>query len=340
MIAIALPMTLLLACGGGGGGGGTAATGTPPTNMPGTNDPNTPPANMPDPNTPPTITLPGYALDASTAQTRVGGTAPTNMIGTQIVTAIQTRATAADTFEFSDFGPTANAVTTTCSNTDKSCSGTIPDVEMLTFSLAGIEDLSLVDGDMNLVDFDSETEAVMVDRGVTLIQSQAAARQNDGTRLTFQTYGGWLDDSVFGVQILGVTEDGTTTDRFASFSFGKARGSRPFEPDDGHSPVRWNGSMVGVNTDKHIIQGDLEVIADLIHSNERINSLLFSNIVNITNGVSLSNIEWVSVTIDADGTFSSTAGGDVDGAFYGTEGREVSGTFNRDGIIGAFGGTR
>ena len=234
MIAVALPMTILIACGGGGGGGGTAAAPTrPPTNMP----------DMPNP-----VTLPGYAItNLDIARTAVGGTAPTgNMTEMEIITAIQTRATAADTFEFSDFSGTPD-VEITCQN--KFCSGSVPDVGTLTFSLTGIEDLSLVN-DTGLVGFNSESQVVMEHQGATVIQSQSAGRQSDGTRLTFQTYGGWFDGSVFGVELIDVTESATTTNRFAAFSFGKNSGSNP------GSDANWNGVMVGADTaTDHIVHG-------------------------------------------------------------------------------------
>ena len=344
MIAIALPMALLLAC---GGGGGSATAIAPTTNPPTTTPPTTGGPNMPD-----SVTLPGYAItNLEMARMRVGGTAPTatnTMDETAIVAEIQRIATAADTFEFSDFGPTANAVTINCSN--KLCSGNVDDVGMLTFSLDDIEDLSLVD-DTGLMDFRSETQAVMVDRGVTLIQSQVAARQEDGTRLSFQTYGGWLANSVFGVELLDVTENDTTTSRFASFSFGNASGSRPTGSD---SPAIWTGSMIGMNTGKDIFQGDAEISIDLARSNTDIGTIRFNEIVNIKDGTSLGEMVWfyttdsnpgrnaANISIGTDGTFSHTGSstGHIEGTFYGTGGMEVGGTFNRDGIIGAFGATR
>ncbi|MCY4053221.1 MAG: hypothetical protein OXE98_05000 [Hyphomicrobiales bacterium] len=320
MIAVALPMTILIACGGGGGGGGTAAAPTTP------------------PTTTPTVmleTLPGYAVVPATARTRVGGAAPTaanTMSETAIVTEIQRIATAADTFEFSDFGPTASAVTVSCTN--KSCTtGHISDVGLLTFSLNGIDDLSLVD-DSRLVGFASDTEAVMVDGNVTLIQSQAAGRQSDGTQLTFQTYGGWVTNSVFGVELLDVTENGTTTSRFASFSFGNDTGELPA---GNASPARWTGSMVGMNTSKEIIQGRALIEIDQARDTNIITYLGFDNIVNINDGSTVADMDWFRVSIENDGTFSSTTGGNIEGAFYGTGGTEAGGTFNRGGFIGAFG---
>ena len=328
MIAIALPMMLLLACGGGGGGNASPTAMMPGPNVPGTDDPMIPP----------TVTLPGYAFTAATARTHVGGTAPASMTEAQIVAGIQTRATAADTFEFSDFVG-APDVDITCTN-NSSCSGTVPNVGTLTFSLAGIEDLSLVD-DMNLVRFDSETEAVMVDEGVTMIQSQSAAGQSDGTRLSFQTYGGWLANSVFGVEVLRVIEDGTTTNRFASFSIGNDNGSNP----TGSAFLRWIGIMVGTDTQTgDIIHGDATVEYQTANPNN-LDQITFSNAINLNNGNrvvfgNFSEMQFQDIPL-TNGSFES-ASGDIKGSFYGTSHGEVGGIFNHStyNIIGAFGGTR
>ena len=330
MIAVALPVMLLMACGGGGGGGGTAAVSptTPPINMPGTGDP-----NMPDP-----VTLPGYAVDASSARTAIGGVSPTSMTETAIVSAIQSRATAANRFEFSNFGPAANAVNITCTN-NSSCSGTVPDVENLTFSLTGIDDLSLVD-DMGLMDFDSDTQSVMVDRNVTVIQSQAYARQSDGTQLTFQTYGGWLADSVFGVELLDVTESGTPTSLFASFSFGKEAGSNP----TGSGEVHWDGVMVGalIGT-RDIVQGDARVTVNFrLTSND--GTIGFDNIKNLNTGADVSDIgphpfNWTAGVFATSGA-SRGSFTLLEGSFYGDNHEEIGGVFSTTDLHGSFGATK
>ena len=333
---IALPVMLLMACGGGGGTATvTPTTPTPMTMMPpGTGDPMNPPANMP-----PTVTLPGYAItNINTARMEVGGTAPTaanTMTETAIVTEIQRIATAADTFEFEGFTGTPSA-SITCSN--KTCSGSVPDVGSLTFSLAGIEDLSLVD-DTRLVGFDSNTQAVMVDRRATIIQSQSAAGQNDGTHLTFQTYGGWITNSVFGVERLVVTESGTDTTRYASFSFGDASGSNP----TGASIFQYTGVMVGKNTQTgHVIHGDLTV---QYSGSNFLDSITFDNVTNLNDGSAITfgsttrlNFRNTPLT---NGRFES-ASGDIKGSFYGSSYEEVGGIFNSSGnnLIGAFGGKK
>ena len=301
--------------------------------MPGTGNP----TNMPDPMTPPPVTLPGYAIpNIETAQTRVGGTAPTSMAETAIVAAIQSRADAADTFEFSDFGPTANSVSITCMN-NSSCSGSVDDVGTLTFSLTGIDDLSLV-VETGLMDFVSNTQAVMMDEGVTMIQSQAAAGQEDGTRLSFQSYGGWITNTVFGVERLDVLEAGETTTRYASFSFGDASGSNP----TGTGTLQWTGVMVGTDTTTgDVIQGDIN-ISDIIATPNDLDQINFLNVKNLNTGrdVTFNNVntlQFVGLTL-TNGSFAS-ANGEVKGSFYGMNHEEAGGILNSGtyNLIGAFG---
>ena len=327
LIAFSLALLVLVAaCGGGGSSGGTAATRMPT------------PTNMPDPMTPPPVTLPGYAIpNIETAQTRVGGTVPTSMSETQIVSAIQSRAGAADTFEFSDFSGMPD-VDITCTN-NSSCSGSVDDVGMLTFSLAGIDDLSLV-VETGLMDFVSNTQAVMVDEGVTMIQSQAAAGQEDGTRLSFQTYGGWLTNTVFGLERLDVLEDGETTTRYASFNFGNDSGSNP----TGGAVLQWAGVMVGTNTRTgDIIQGDAGVQYETAHPDI---TVIFENVKNLNDGseVTFGLLSALSITRIplTNGRFESTSGDFVKGSFYGSSYEEVGGIFNSSthNIIGAFAGTK
>ena len=330
MIAIALPVILLMACGGGGGGGTV-------TTAPTTGGPSTPPATVtPEP-------LPAYAItDLPAARTRVGGVTPADMTETEIITAIQAIATASDTLQIGDTvqGGTLGVgtdVKSSCSG--KSCTASVPDVGTITFSLADIEDLSLVHNTMHLVGFNSATEVVMVENGITTAQSGSAGRRDDGTRLTFQSYGGWLTNSVFGVELLGVPEDATTTNYFyTSFSFGKASGSNP----SGTGRAVWTGSAIGidiVNDTRGFWQGDVEVDIDDL-SNPDVD-------VSITNGKYASlttsatrTLNWDNMTLE-NGIFQHSDGEvNVWGTFYGDNHGEVSGTFDNNFNVGSFGARR
>ena len=319
MIAVALPMTLLLACGGGGGGGGSTVTNTP-----------TNPVQLED--------LPDFIVgNISTAQTRFGGRPPTSMTSTAIARAIQTRAVNANSWVFTDARPTgdegtiANAMPPTCAN--NSCSLTLPNVGELAFSLTDIEDLSLVD-DINLQRFNSNSRVVMVDEAVRMIESRTAARQEDGTQLTFQTYGGWLDNNVFGVERIVITENGTTDVRLAGFSFGDATGTNP----SGNDRAEWRGVFAGYEVQNGIpLQGDAVVdIDDFTSPNVDLN---ITGILDINSTASSSRAYRFEDMTLTDGVFSN-AGSSVRGSFYGSGHTQVGGIVDNREIIGAFGATR
>ena len=63
------------------------------------------------------------------------------------------------------------------------------------------------------------------------------------------------------------------------------------------------------------------------------------NISRLDTGADVDNLDWTGGPIATDGTFKS-ASGDVKGTFYGTNHEEIGGVFDRDSIIGAFGGPR
>ena len=285
-------------------------------------------------------TLPAYKItDLPMARTHIGGTVPASMTETEIIDAIQAIATAADTLRIGDivlggFAGIGSDIKSNCSG--KSCTASIPNVDTLTFSLTDIEDFSLVDDTANLVGFDSDTRVVMVDNGITTAESRAAARQDDGTKLTFQSYGGWLAGSVFGIGFLNVTESGTTTNRFTSFSFGNANGSNP----TGMGRAEWTGSAVGIDTENsQLWQGDVTVDIDDLSS---------PNVdVSITNG-SFSHgsspsaiiFTWDDMTL-TNGIFQHSSGDtNVWGSFYGDGHEEVGGTFDNISHVGAFGATK
>ena len=195
--AVALPMTLLVAC-GGGGGSSTAMTGTPavPPSPPPPPTVNPPPVTTPA-ITPPTSsnpqTLPSYLItDQQLARTIAGGTAPESMTYSDIIGTFRARATDADTLHLSDITPRGrlgigNEIDSSCSG--ESCTATIANIGTLTFSLDEIYDPSLI-GDSGLEGYNVESQALMVDGDATLVQGRGAARQNDGTTLEFQSFAG------------------------------------------------------------------------------------------------------------------------------------------------------
>lgn len=318
MITIALPITLLLACGGGGGSGGGSSG--------------------------PTVeTLPAAPIaDIEEARGRSAGIAPPSMTQAAIVTAIQTRATGADTWYFTGARPTGVAGTTatvtapTCVN--GSCSLDLPNVnDDLAFSLSDIEDLSLID-DTDLGRFNSQSQAVMVadaNIDIIMIQSRTAALESDGTRLTFQTYGGWTDNTVFGVEKIGITEDGTTDTRLAAFSFGDATGTNP----TGAGRAVWTGRFVGYDVENdYLVQGRANVDIDDLASPSVDVDILGLSLEEIPNTSTAFSEVWHDMTL-TDGAFTDSDG-EVRGVFYGSEHSQVGGVIDNGELLGSFGAIR
>ena len=213
---------------------------------------------------------------------------------------------------------------------------TIPGIGTLTFSLNDIEDLSLIDDTKNLVGFDSDTRVIMVDNGITFAESRASARQDDGTKITFQSYGGWLTGSAFGAGCLNVTEGATTTNRFTFFSFGKASGSNP----TGTGRAEWTGSAIGIEAGNgRLWQGDVTVdIADLSSSNVDVSITDLRLHSELTS--SPFSLSWNDMSLTG-GVFQHSSGEvNVWGSFYGDNHEGVGGTFDNNDFVGAFAETK
>ena len=314
LIVIALPVTLLLACGGGGGGG----TSTPSTGGGGGSTPQVLPTAL-------------ITDEAAARNLITGSTAPTST-AIQAQQTFQSRITDADRLLASD----GWLVTPGIPGATVSTGGGIM-IDDFTIEVT-LEEVQMGVADwLDLTRFNSRYAPVMDHAGVMLAQYSAAGR-NGGDIYEYQSYGGWLTNSAFSVDML--TINGGSDDEYSllvGISYGEESGSRP----TGTGGLgRWTGLMVGVNTG-NILQGDASVEIDFGDTGgARITSIAFQNIVNINTGDSVDEMTWRQIDVGTDGTFSSTTGGDIDGAFYGDGHTEVGGTFNRNNIIGAFGGTR
>ena len=176
----------------------------------------------------------------------------------------------------------------------------------------------------------SNYSPVMVHRDITLSQYRAAGRDSGNAVFEYLSYGGWLTESAFSVDALSRG----SPDRLyllVGNSYGVGSNSRPTVS----GAVEWLGVMVGVDkTSGDLFQGNVAIQGNFDNS-PNIN-ILFNNIRNLRTN-NQTTMAWGAVAVETNGTFSSTTGGDIDGAFYGTGHTEVGGSFNRDGIIGAFG---
>ena len=306
MILVALPMMLLLACGGGGGGGTTVA----PTPM-NTPDPMAP-GTMDDPDMPPTTT----PLTPIQTFQNIASTADILLVG--------------DINQESS-GSFVRDATTNCTGT--TCTTTLPEPGATTFSLSDINGFSLID-DMNLQEFTSDTPSAMSVGDATLIQGTTTARTGS-TQLTFQTYTGWFDSSVFGVEIISIGESLNTRYRFTSYSFGNTTGTKPMGSS---GSATWMGSAVAVMNNRDFIRGTTTIeIDDLTDS--RVDLSISNWVTPDGQSTSVSDVNIEGMTLEDDGSFKDT-NEHIEGYFYGNNHEGVGGVLNNGTLIGAFGGTR
>ncbi|MCY4038982.1 MAG: hypothetical protein OXF09_05950, partial [Hyphomicrobiales bacterium] len=159
----------------------------------------------------------------------------------------------------------------------------------------------------------------------------------------YQSYGGWLEHSVFAVQIstggIGGNDQGIL---LFSYSFGRDNVNNPT------ADATWEGVVIGRNTGtKHVVQGDAVVTFD-VSSPNTLDSIVFSSVIDLDDGSAVTfgsdnSLEFSNISL-ADGAFmqDNSANGDISyirGRFYGTGHEEVGGVFDSHDIVGAFGAT-
>ena len=337
-IAIALPMTLLLACGGGGGGGGTAArtpTMTPPTNMPGMDDMMTPAPN-------PLANLANF--ESSTGHASI-----------QTVSGIATTTNAdlltSNVAEVGNFGsePDINCIpsASVCSvpilpNDD---TGANLRFQIGTSLTAVVKDISLIpDTDTYFFDYTSMVTPSLIDNGVTLARgSLTGTRTRDvnsmrvaGHPIEVETFAGWLDGSIFGTTQLSLGTSSNEEYRFISYLAGVPATNNPSAAG---GSATWEGAAVGsIKADRTFILGDASVTVNFTDTNV---DLMFDNWRGLDNQAvsGMSAITYNDLTL-ANGSFEGSGNEQVQGRFYGTGHTEVGGFFNTETVTGAFGGTR
>ena len=315
-----LSMTFLLACGGGGSVGrdvrGSGGEGTSLAHLP-------------------------HPLIANTESARllVDGEVSPSMTSQAIEQELSV-ATDADTLLISDvflsFSETENTTEVEVTCVDARCLGSLQnglplvDASIDNFGVT-LDDSNLSFGP-NLDDFSDQYSLVMIHRGVTLGQGRAAGRFTYED-FQFQSYGGWLDETVFAVQSEAATSDAGTLYYLSAYSIGSGSGSNP----SGTGAASWAGVMIGSEKRSgHIVHGDAAVDIDNLELLEI--DVAFTNIRDFNAGGSVADMTWDDIGLE-DGSFRDTDG-TIEGAFYGMGHAEVGGIFNKAEIIGAFGARR
>lgn len=320
-MAVVLPMALLVACGGGGS------------------------ARAPETGNPPTRLIEG--IDQAIAL--VGGDKPPDLNSEQIKERLTSIARAGDTLlldSFSDINGMFQVTTVVnCAPGSRSCTSTInhgTQSFQVEYSLDKIVESPLIDG-VVLAMYEDEHSVVMTNRGVTLAQVIAGGRYgNTGGTYEYRGYGGWLEHSAFTVQFIKTINAGDPEFSVASdaeislltaHSFGKASAKNPT------ATATWNGVMAGaIKGDGHVIHGDATIQFTMDAPNSL--DVTFDNIKNFNTNTDATTptMTWSSVHLE-DGVFSD-ANDSIQGNFYGDSLEEVGGIFERENIIGAFGGAR
>ena len=310
LTATALSLTLLVACGGGGGGSG----GAPAVML----------ESLPDP----LVTNPDQARQHLNAVSPATPPAvpPPSLSSAQIERTINAIVSDADTFLYEVVGADVTCSGTSCTYEDSDGS----EIEVT------VDSFSTEDAAARPPGYNGQNTAVMTHNGITIGQRLIAARgtiYGEAALFEFQIYGGWGENNHFAVQRLTTIIGNDRMPEVNSYSFGEATGTRPTT-----GTGRWRGTMVGSHTQmNYLVQGSANIRINDFNEN-RLTILSLFNIKRLDTGADVNNLDWTAVPINMDGTFGKD--GEVKGTFYGANHEEIGGTFNKNNIIGAFGGTR
>ena len=270
-----------------------------------------------------------YPVFAVLARILTGGEAAPRLGATAIGNALALRASNADAIRATDFAADGGgSLATTCA----------AGVCTATGSLGGqnaTRALALTDPLLgNRAGYSLSAQAVMVKNAVTLMQAVARGTNAQNESEIHVTYGGWLNETAFGVRRVTTTPQGsqTSTTLRNGWSIGRSSGSNP----GGTGTLTWSGVMVGgAKSAAHIVQGDATLTLDLTAATA---DIAFTNIRNLNTAAVVADITWSAVAV-AGGAFTSNTN-ELDGSFYGTTYEEVGGVFETSDLTGAFGAKR
>ena len=146
---------------------------------------------------------------------------------------------------------------------------------------------------------------------------------------SYLEYGGWLEHSMFYLTV----SDADSGFHADAYSLGAATGTNPVSGSG-----TWIGSVIGVDT--HVIGrgraigGKAEINVDFADADVDVAFTFMT--YHLEGNINHPDITWDNLPLDA-GEFGSDT---IHGVFYGPNHEEVGGVFRRDGLLGAFGGSR
>ena len=179
-------------------------------------------------------------------------------------------------------------------------------------------------------------QSILSKQGVTLIERSWSASFSQSSS-EGEILAGALDHSAFGSVTETITYGSETfVGRYAG-ALGDRTASRPI------ASAVWRGQMSAVTqSSSDFLQGDATLTYSVSDSRGILNAE-FSGITNLSRNSthSVPSVSFSNVEVTSSGSFSQGVRGNrIQGAFYGTNAGEIAGTFERSGILGAYGTRR
>ena len=202
-----------------------------------------------------------------------------------------------------------------------------------------------------------DVHVVVPNRGIylTLDRSKNNAVAKNSTTGSPLSFGAWMDHAGFFVATRGTYTDGVDRKKRAARMVVAAGERTVVDKSTDHRPTGnavWHGAMVGTvlegEAKDHILRGDAKLWFNLRRSEL---GAEFFNIVDydrfgkkhqmaeVKTGAR-NKLRFSRIPVAKDGSYAMTYdnnSGSIGGAFYGDEHAETAGTFERFGVVGAFG---
>ena len=175
----------------------------------------------------------------------------------------------------------------------------------------------------------SDIQTLAHSSGIQVVSGSGTDTIDDGTRYTFEFYGGWGEHNVFSMEL----EDVGPEPQVTAVSAGAATGSVPIA-----GSATWRGfAVAGEVGGGAAYRGDAALTVNFAASNV---DTAFTNMRNVETGAVRESIIFDDVPLTSDGFRYSGFGGSIEGVFYGPSHAEAGGVFTRDDVAGSFGVTR
>ncbi len=199
---------------------------------------------------------------------------------------------------------------------------------------------SLSASDVRFGDAALAYQAIASHHGVSLAEGRSET-QLSGATVDYNLYGGWLQHGFFAVEA-GKVADGLYQGLpvFHSYAVGNAANTNPVA---GSGSGSWRGVMVGADvsqtaTHGHLIQGEAEITIEDFDDPHA--SVAFTQVFDLDTRMQRSDMIWDDTQVTAGGFASGADQDSIEGRFWGPDHEEVGGVFERDQVLGAFGGVR